>query len=187
MSEIFQYLQRLRDDRVAFLAFDMNDKAQATGVVLVARVVQALLGGWLGARVSGDLIHVVLTAFHNTNRSMPRLVWTETGFTTPRRRNLSHTSHIVASRQPKSPCDRGCGLRLSKALAPATDLRFNLNKVAYMLVATFKTAGCRRIFRTYHQGPVHGAKPYKRSLAAVHFRPARVRNACGSGRLRRRK
>jgi hypothetical protein len=70
MSEILQYLQGLSDDRVAFLAFDMGDKAQAAGVMLAARVVQALFAGWV-ARVSGSLIHVVLTAFRNDKHVDP--------------------------------------------------------------------------------------------------------------------
>jgi hypothetical protein len=71
MSEILEYLQRLNDDRVAFPAFDMGDKAQAAGVVLVARVVQALFGRWLVLRVAGSLIHVVLTAFRNDKHVDP--------------------------------------------------------------------------------------------------------------------
>src|ERR1700751_6023830 len=35
-----------------------------------------------------------------------------------------------------------------KALAPALNLRFNLNKVGYMLVPAFKIAGPGKIFRT---------------------------------------
>jgi hypothetical protein len=52
---------------------------------------------------------------------------------------LIHVSHIVALRQPsvaKLP-KRLPGL--PKELAPTADLRFNLKKVAYMLVAAFKT------------------------------------------------
>src|SRR5208282_469176 len=39
-----------------------------------------------------------------------------------------------------------------KALAPALNLRFNLNKVPYIPVATFKTAGGRSMFRTTSSG-----------------------------------
>ena len=42
--EIVEYLQRLLDDRVRRPAFDVGDKADATRVVLVDRVVEALLG-----------------------------------------------------------------------------------------------------------------------------------------------
>jgi hypothetical protein len=52
-----------------------------------------------------------------------------------------HTSHIVASRQLGLRPGANGSFRPPKALAPARDLRFNLNKVAYMLVATFKTGG----------------------------------------------
>jgi hypothetical protein len=39
-----------------------------------------------------------------------------------------------------------------KALAPALNLRFNLNKVGYMLVPAFKIAGPGKIFRTTSSG-----------------------------------
>jgi hypothetical protein len=39
-----------------------------------------------------------------------------------------------------------------KALAPALNLRFNLNKVGYMLVPAFKKAGPVNIFRTTSSG-----------------------------------
>jgi hypothetical protein len=40
----------------------------------------------------------------------------------------------------------------SKLLAPAPNLRFNLNKVGYMLVAAFKKAGPGILFRTTSSG-----------------------------------
>ena len=60
--EILEDLQPLRDDRVAFLALDMGDEAHAAGVVLVARVVQALPGRRQMLRFARSLAHVVLTA-----------------------------------------------------------------------------------------------------------------------------
>jgi hypothetical protein len=42
--------------------------------------------------------------------------------------------------------------RPPKALAPALNLRFNLNKVGYMLVAAFKKAGPGKMFRTSSSG-----------------------------------
>jgi len=42
MVEIFQDQQALFHDRVAFLAFDVGDEADATGVMFVARVVHSL-------------------------------------------------------------------------------------------------------------------------------------------------
>jgi hypothetical protein len=39
-----------------------------------------------------------------------------------------------------------------KALAPALNLRFNLNKVGYMLVPAFKKAGLGQIFSTTSSG-----------------------------------
>jgi hypothetical protein len=42
MIEVFQDQQPLLDNRMAFLAFDMGDKTNATGVVFVAWVVHTL-------------------------------------------------------------------------------------------------------------------------------------------------
>jgi hypothetical protein len=39
MVQVFQDLQTLLDNRVALLAFDVRDKTDAAGVVLVGRVV----------------------------------------------------------------------------------------------------------------------------------------------------
>ena len=44
MRQVFEDLQALRDDRVAFAALDVRDEAQAARVVLVGGVVQALRG-----------------------------------------------------------------------------------------------------------------------------------------------
>ena len=43
VREIFEDLQTLLDDVVRLLAFDVDDKADAAGVFLVSRVVEALL------------------------------------------------------------------------------------------------------------------------------------------------
>jgi hypothetical protein len=43
MGQVFQDLQTLLDDGMAFAALDMGDKSDATGVVFVGRVVQSLL------------------------------------------------------------------------------------------------------------------------------------------------
>ena len=43
--EIFENLQPLLNDLVAFLALDVGDEADAAGVMLVLRVVQTLRGG----------------------------------------------------------------------------------------------------------------------------------------------
>ncbi len=45
MREVLQDLESLLDDRVALLALDVGDEADATSVVLIARVVQAMLLG----------------------------------------------------------------------------------------------------------------------------------------------
>ena len=45
MGQIFEDLQRLRDNRMAFFAFDVGDEAQATGVVLICGIVQTLTYG----------------------------------------------------------------------------------------------------------------------------------------------
>ena len=52
VSQVFEDLQRLADDRVAFLSFDMGDKAESACVMLVGRVIQALpcRGQMLGRR-----------------------------------------------------------------------------------------------------------------------------------------
>jgi hypothetical protein len=42
--------------------------------------------------------------------------------------------------------------QVPKALAPALNLRFNLNKVGYMLVPAFKKAWPGKIFRTTSSG-----------------------------------
>ena len=43
--EVFENFQRLAHDGVRFLAFDMGNQAHATGVMFVARIVEALAGG----------------------------------------------------------------------------------------------------------------------------------------------
>jgi hypothetical protein len=43
--EVFENLQALLDDLVAFLALDVSDEADAAGVMFVLRVVQTLRGG----------------------------------------------------------------------------------------------------------------------------------------------
>ncbi|EWS65584.1 hypothetical protein Y695_01156 [Hydrogenophaga sp. T4] len=43
MVQILKNLQPLLHDRMALLALDVSDKAHATGVVLIGRVVQTLL------------------------------------------------------------------------------------------------------------------------------------------------
>jgi hypothetical protein len=59
----------------------------------------------------------------------------------PRSRStqIFHVIHIVALRQPTVAKVRKAASGSLKELAPAPDLRFNLKKVAYMLVAAFKT------------------------------------------------
>ena len=44
MQQIDQQLQRLADDAVRLLALDVDDEADAAGVVLVPRIVEALGG-----------------------------------------------------------------------------------------------------------------------------------------------
>ena len=44
MVEVFQHLNRLLQDLVRLPPFDIDNKADATGVVLEPRIVQALLG-----------------------------------------------------------------------------------------------------------------------------------------------
>jgi len=51
---------------------------------------------------------------------------------------LIHVSHIVALRQPTVAKLRKWQFGPLKDLAPTPELRFNLKKVAYMLVAAFK-------------------------------------------------
>jgi hypothetical protein len=46
MSQIGQQIQALTDNAMAFLAFDMNDKTNATRIVLIARIIQTL-SAWL--------------------------------------------------------------------------------------------------------------------------------------------
>ena len=46
MGQVEQNLYALHDDVVRFLALDVGDKANAAGIVLVARVVETLSGGW---------------------------------------------------------------------------------------------------------------------------------------------
>jgi len=45
--EVFEDLQRLGDDRMAFLPTDMGDEAHSAGIVLISRIVQALSLGKL--------------------------------------------------------------------------------------------------------------------------------------------
>src|SRR5262249_35057693 len=45
MEQVEQHLQALLDDAVRLAAFDVHDEADAAGVVLVARIVEAG-GGW---------------------------------------------------------------------------------------------------------------------------------------------
>ena len=40
--EVFQDLERLGNDRMAFRALDMGDKADAAGVMFVTRIIEAL-------------------------------------------------------------------------------------------------------------------------------------------------
>ena len=62
VREIPEYLQRLRNDGVALVTFDVGDEAQTAGIMLVARVVQALPARWQLVRFARSLAHVVLTA-----------------------------------------------------------------------------------------------------------------------------
>src|SRR5215468_4064449 len=57
----------------------------------------------------------------------------------PKVGKYSHSSEIVALRQPKWPFRYDSPQPVPKRLASARNLRFNLNKVAYMLVAALKT------------------------------------------------
>src|SRR5207245_10187587 len=50
VEQVAEDLQRLADDRVRLLACDVDDEADAAGVVLVARVVEALGGRLAGRR-----------------------------------------------------------------------------------------------------------------------------------------
>ena len=52
MQQVDEHLERLPDDGVRAHAFDVDDEADATGVVLVARIVEALRG-----RAAGIAIH----------------------------------------------------------------------------------------------------------------------------------
>ena len=61
--QIHQDLQRVLDDRVRSLAFEINDKANAAGLVLEARVVQPLRPGRLGPGFS-RVAFAVCTALH---------------------------------------------------------------------------------------------------------------------------
>jgi len=45
MVELFEDLQRLRNDRVAFLSLDMRNHADAAGVMFVGGVIETLGGG----------------------------------------------------------------------------------------------------------------------------------------------
>jgi hypothetical protein len=51
---------------------------------------------------------------------------------------LVHVIYIVALRQPSVAKVRKAAFHPLKELAPAVNLRFNLKKAAYMLVAAFK-------------------------------------------------
>ena len=54
VGQIAQDLQPLLDDRVAFLALDVRNEADAAGVVLVGRIVKTLALGQTGI-VHGNL------------------------------------------------------------------------------------------------------------------------------------
>src|ERR1022692_2048350 len=60
MSQIFEDLQRSRDNRVAFFAFGMGDEAQTTGVMLVRGIVQTLTCGRQPGGSGAVLVHEVL-------------------------------------------------------------------------------------------------------------------------------
>jgi hypothetical protein len=69
VSQVFQQLQTLSDDVVAFSALDVGDETDAAGVVFVARVVQTLLGGY-------SVAHFFTSVRHSASGENPILIAT---------------------------------------------------------------------------------------------------------------
>ena len=60
MQQVDEQLQRLADDAVGLLALDVNDEADAAGVVLVPRIVQPLGRDRLVTGMRGRMLHSFL-------------------------------------------------------------------------------------------------------------------------------
>ena len=89
VRQIFEYLQALSDDRVAFFAFDVGNEAQSTGVVLVRGIVQTLTCGRQPWDTECFLVHEVLVT-QACPRAAPAIHGRETGTVTEGARTRSY-------------------------------------------------------------------------------------------------
>ena len=67
-SRLFRICQRLTNDVVRFATLEIDDEADAAGVVLVARIVQAL-------RLGGSRVDHGSWSCKDSNTSFPRSAW----------------------------------------------------------------------------------------------------------------
>ena len=135
VREVLEDRRALRDDRVALLALDVGDEAQAARVVLVRGVVQTLARRRLIPRSLGTFLHDDLTAAkmasgRRESRRRPRL-------SRYSGRNLFRLAAMLqCGKAPRTRQWRGGAtasarrpIRPSKRLAPGAFLGFNLNKM----------------------------------------------------------
>ncbi len=138
VSQVLQDLQRLTDDLVALLPLDVGDEPQPAGVVLITRVVEALFARWVGPGIHRRHFLVIAAVWPRSDRHSLKSL-TQIAGANQLAKEPSHVIHNVASRQPRRPQSTNGRLRPPKALAPVPNLRFNLKKMPYMLVAAFKS------------------------------------------------
>ena len=69
MQQVDEQLQRLADDAVALLALDVDDKADAAGIVLVPRVVESLRGHRLVTGRRWRLLHSFLSVISSQKQN----------------------------------------------------------------------------------------------------------------------
>src|SRR5262249_21138153 len=138
MRQILEDLQSLANDCMAFPSFDMRDKADAAAVVLISRVVKTLSRRWRIPAIGAHLVHLALVHLFGSKIPARFPQGLASRHPRPKVMKYTHSSQIVALRQPKSRFRYAAHRSAAKNTCVGQKLALNLNKVAYILVAAFK-------------------------------------------------